>query len=141
DPSELGRVLDRILASRTVVPLVGVVGAHEQAYATAEVLATEQAIAAHVEELAERDWPTVPADVVASALRAKETELGHTLTEGQRAAVEVICCCDRAVAVIVGVAGAGKTTALDAATDALTAAGHTVLGAATSGQAARTLST
>ena len=40
---------------------------------------------------------------------------------------------------IVGVAGAGKTTALDAATSALTDGGWTVLGASTSGQAARTL--
>jgi hypothetical protein len=43
--------------------------------------------------------------------------------------------------VIVGVAGAGKTTALDAAATALTGAGFTVLGSATSGQAARTLGT
>lgn len=141
DPAELDRVLDRILASRAVVPLVGVVGAHEQAYATAEVLATEQAIAAHVEELAERQWPTVPHDAVASAIDAKEAQLGHALTAGQRDAVELVCRSDRAVAVIVGVAGAGKTTALDAATDALTAAGYSVIGAATSGQAARTLGT
>ncbi len=45
NPTQLDRVIDRILASRAVVPLVGVMGAHEQAYATAEVLATEQTIA------------------------------------------------------------------------------------------------
>ena len=40
---------------------------------------------------------------------------------------------------IVGVAGAGKTTALDAATTALEASGWHVIGTSTSGQAARTL--
>ncbi len=41
--------------------------------------------------------------------------------------------------VVVGVAGSGKTTALDAATTALERSGHRVLGTSTSGQAARTL--
>lgn len=40
DPAELDSVIDRVLASRAVVPLIGLVDAHEQAYATAEVLAT-----------------------------------------------------------------------------------------------------
>jgi conjugative relaxase-like TrwC/TraI family protein len=139
DPAELDRVTNRILASRAVVPLVGVAGAHEQAYATAEVLATEQAIARTVETLAERDWPRVSADVVADAIGAKEQDLGRRLSAGQQAAVDAICGSGRAVHVVVGVAGAGKTTALDAATDALNSAGYNVVGTATSGQAARTL--
>ena len=124
-----------------MVPLVGIVGAHEQAYATAEVLATEQAIAHTIETLAERGWSQVPAELVAAAIAAKEQTLGQPLSVGQRAAVEAICGSGRAVEVIVGVAGAGKTTALDAATDALTVAGYDVVGTATSGQAARTLGT
>src|SRR3546814_13274284 len=40
---------------------------------------------------------------------------------------------------MIGVAGAGKTTALDTARAILEAAGHRVLGTSTSGQAARTL--
>jgi len=139
DRAELDRITDRIIASSAVVPLVGVVGAHEQAYATAQVLASEQAIAHTIEGLAEDDWPTVPGELVAAAIAEKEHDLDRPLTVGQRAAVKAICGSGRAVEVIVGVAGAGKTTALDAATTALTGAGHTVLGAATSGQAARTL--
>ncbi len=141
DPAELDRVTDRILASRAVVPLVGVAGAHEQAYATAEVLANEQAIAHTVESLAEREWPSVRADVVDDAIASKERTLGRQMSRGQRAAVQAICGSGRAVEVIVGVAGAGKTTALDAATDALHRAGFDVLGTATSGQAAQTLGT
>jgi len=45
------------------------------------------------------------------------------------------------VAVVVGIAGSGKTTALDTAADALEAAGYRVLGTSTSGQAVRTLGT
>jgi hypothetical protein len=41
--------------------------------------------------------------------------------------------------VVTGVAGSGKTTALDSATTVLEESGHRVLGTSTSGQAARTL--
>src|SRR3546814_4732860 len=59
DPGQLDAVIDRILSSRGVVPLLGVVGAHEQAYATAEVLATEAAIATPMGRLADRPGPSV----------------------------------------------------------------------------------
>ena len=47
----------------------------------------------------------------------------------------------RGVELVVGVAGSGKSTALDAARRAFEGAGFRVLGAAVSGQAARTLGT
>ena len=55
--------------------------------------------------------------------------------------VEHLCSTGRAATVVVGVAGSGKTTALDAATTALASAGYQVLGTSTTGQAARTLAT
>jgi ATP-dependent exoDNAse (exonuclease V) alpha subunit len=79
--------------------------------------------------------------VVTAAVAAQEEALGRRLSTGQRAAVDAICQSGRAVEIVVGVAGAGKTTALHAATDALARAGFHVLGTATSGQAARTLGT
>ena len=45
----------------------------------------------------------------------------------------------RRISLVLGVAGAGKTTAIRCAAEAYTAAGHEVVGTATSGQAARTL--
>jgi hypothetical protein len=54
-------------------------------------------------------------------------------------AVEAICASGAGIDVIVGVAGSGKTTALDAARAALQSAGYRVVGTATSGQAAQTL--
>jgi hypothetical protein len=141
DPALLDPVIDRVLASRQVVPLIGVVGAHEQAYATAEVLATEAAIAASIGRLADRPGPRVGQLEIDAAVRRAQGGLGRVLTAGQVAAIDAVCSSGREVDVVIGVAGAGKTTALDTARDALETAGYRVLGTSTSGQAARTLNT
>ena len=139
DRADLDRVVDRVLGSDLVVPLIGIAGACDQPYTAAAVLATERTVAYALERLTTRQGHVVAADVVERVTVAKETELGHRLSAGQRRAVERICGSGRAVDVIVGVAGSGKTTALDVAFRALEATGHQVLGTATSGQAARTL--
>jgi conjugative relaxase-like TrwC/TraI family protein len=141
DAAELDRTLTRLLASAEVVPLIGVAGAREQAYTTAQVLRTEATIARVVETLAERTGPALRDDEVATAIAAAESAGGHQLTDGQQQVVERLCQSGKAVSVVVGVAGSGKTTALDTAATALEAAGYRVLGTSTSGQAARTLST
>jgi conjugative relaxase-like TrwC/TraI family protein len=139
NPAELDRVLDHITTSREVVPLIGVTGAREQSYTTVEVLAAEQTIARTSAALADRPGVVVGRDAVARALRDKQDEIGASLTAGQRSAVESLCDHRTAVTVIVGVAGSGKTTVLDAAANALTASDYRVVGVSTSGQAARTL--
>jgi conjugative relaxase-like TrwC/TraI family protein len=138
-PGELDRVVDRILASELFVPLIGVAGAYEQPYAATAVLATEHTIADTLERLTTRRGPVAEPALIHHVTRAKQTELGHPLSAGQRRAVAEVCGSGRAIDVIVGVAGSGKTTALDVASSALEAAGYQVLGTATSGQAARTL--
>jgi conjugative relaxase-like TrwC/TraI family protein len=138
-PAELDRVIDRILASGLVVPLVGIAGACDQPYTARAVLATEHAIADALERLTSHRGQAVAPGLVERAIRAKQTQTGHPLSAGQRRAVARICGSGRAVDVIVGVAGSGKTTTLDVAARALEAAGYRVLGTATSGQAARTL--
>jgi hypothetical protein len=139
DPRELDHIVDRVLAGSAVVPLIGAGALHEQAYATVEVLATEQAIAAAVERLATAPGPAIPTADLDTAIEAKEDEIGHFLTPGQVDAIRAVCSSERSVEVIVGVAGAGKTTALDAAASALEVDGYRVIGTSTSGQAARTL--
>jgi len=139
NPAELDHIVDRVLASRAVVPLIGLVGAHEQAYATAEVLATEHAIAQTINRLAGRAGPTVDPTVVTETIRRAEDQLERVLTPGQVSAIGAVCSSGRGVDVVIGVAGAGKTTALDAAREVLETAGYRVLGTSTSGQAARTL--
>jgi conjugative relaxase-like TrwC/TraI family protein len=141
DPAELDRVLDHLVASREVVPLIAVAGAREQAFTTAQVLTAEATIAWAVEHLAERSGPALPQEQVTGALTATESAGGHRLTAGQRRVVDRLCGQGPAVSVVVGVAGSGKTTALRTAATALEAAGYRVLGTSTSGQAARTLGT
>jgi hypothetical protein len=121
------------------VPLIGVAGAREQPYTAAAVLATEHAIAACVERLINADGPQLDPARVLRAIAVKQDEIGAELSDGQYAAINAICTSGRAVDVIVGIAGSGKTTALDAASTALEEAGYRVIGTATSGQAARTL--
>ncbi|MGH9190967.1 MAG: AAA family ATPase [Acidimicrobiales bacterium] len=139
DPAELDRVIDRVLTSDLVVPLLGIAGALDQPYTATAVLATEHTIARSLERLTKRRATGVNPEVVERVVAAKQTELGHPLSRGQRRAVDRICQSGRAINVVVGVAGSGKTTALDVAARALEATGHQVLGTATSGQAARTL--
>jgi conjugative relaxase-like TrwC/TraI family protein len=138
DPAELDRVVNRVLASALVVPLIGI-GASDQPYTVTAVLATEHTITYALERFSRRHAWVVAQNLVDQATAAKQTQLGHKLSADQRRAVERICGSGRAIDVIVGVAGSGKTTALDVAARALETAGYQVLGTATSGQAARTL--
>jgi conjugative relaxase-like TrwC/TraI family protein len=138
-PTELDGVLNDMLANREVVPLIGVDGAREQPFSTATVLATETRIAQTVERLAADPFATVPEPYIDAAIAAKQERAGFTFTAGQHAAAREVAMSGRRVDVIVGVAGSGKTTALDSATSALEHAGFRVIGTATSGQAARTL--
>ncbi len=83
--------------------------------------------------------PPLPEATVARAVGRAQERLGHRLSRGQLEAVVGICRAGRAVSVVVGVAGSGKTTALAAVADAYGSCGYRVFGTATSGQAARTL--
>jgi len=132
--------VSRTLADPETVPLLGVPGVSERAYTTAITVAREESIARNVESQLERTGaPAVVAEVAQQALARAEQSLGRCLTAGQRAAVGEILTSGRGIELVVGVAGAGKTTALAAARDAFEAAGYEVVGTSTSGQAARTL--
>lgn len=138
--TNLHAAVDAVLASQDVVPLLATTGAREQAYAPTRVLAIEQAIADTVERLTNQPTSTnQDTNHVYDAIAAKERPLGGSLTPGQVDAVHAVASSPTRVAIVVGVAGSGKTTALDAATTALEHSGHHVFGAATSGQAAKTL--
>ncbi|MGH9230223.1 MAG: MobF family relaxase [Acidimicrobiales bacterium] len=141
DPGELSRVVDRTLADPEAVPLLGVAGATERAYATAMTIAREQAIARCVEaQVARYNAPATSPDAARAAAARAAAQVGHPLTAGQGKAIEAICTSGRGVELVVGLAGSGKTTALAAARDAFEVAGYEVIGTSTSGQAARTLS-
>lgn len=139
-PDQLDRVVDAVLAHRDAIPLLGVARATEQPYVTAAVLAAEIAVARLVASEAERtDAAVVPGDFVGHAIEETEAALGHRLSAGQRAAVEGICTSGRGAELVVGLAGAGKTTVMAVVRGAFESAGYEVVGTAVSGQAARTL--
>jgi conjugative relaxase-like TrwC/TraI family protein len=115
-PDELDRVIESVLQHPAAIPLVGLPGARERAWASASALAVEAAI----EDLAERhvhrdDAPAVTAQQVLLAISATEDTIGHRLTDGQRYAVRAVTTSGRGLDLVVGVAGSGRTTALDAA--------------------------
>ena len=137
---DLTRVVHRVLSVPECVPLLGVRGARERTYAIAAVLATEAAVA----DLVARGTgvtgaAVVSPEVVETSIARPESVLGRPLTSGQAKAVWGICGEGRRVSLVLGVAGAGKTTAIRCAAEAYAAAGYEVVGTATSGQAARTL--
>ena len=137
---ELNRVVAGIVQHRECVPLVGQPGARGRAWAAASVLATEQAIEAVGERLVGRETGvTVGRLATGLAIGDKERSLGRSLTDSQRHAVAHVFASGRGLELIVGVAGSGKTTALDVMRAGYEGSGYRVLGTAISGQAARTL--
>jgi len=140
DPRMVEGVAARVLADPEVVPLVGVAGAVEAVHALASVLAREEVIAERIATgIARSDAPTATLESVAGAVAETEVRVGGLLAVEQHRAVEKICSSGRGVELVVGVAGAGKTTMLAAVAAAFEASGCEVLGTATAGRAARTL--
>jgi conjugative relaxase-like TrwC/TraI family protein len=137
---ELNRVVEAVVRHRETIPLLGVAAAREQAYAPAGVVAVEAAIVRTMEEGAARTTaPSVAGPPAERAIWAKEAALGRPLTVGQTDAAIGLCMSGRGVEVVLGVAGAGKTTMLDVVRATFETAGYRVVGTSTSGQAARTL--
>jgi conjugative relaxase-like TrwC/TraI family protein len=137
---ELDRVVAGIVQHRECVPLVGQPGARGRAWAAASVLATEQAIEEVAERLVGRESGVVVGRLATSvAITDKQRALGRTLTDSQRHAIAHVFASGRSLDLIVGVAGSGKTAALDVLRAGYEGNGYRVLGTAISGQAARAL--
>ena len=140
DPAFLEALVDRALADPEVVPLVGVAGARQQAHSLASVLARETAIADSLARQVDRDdAPATPSAAVVAAMAEVEAGLGGRLSAEQATAAMAICTSGRGAEIVVGVAGAGKTTMLRVVSAAFEASGYQVIGTATSGQAAQNL--
>ena len=103
-------------------------------YSTAELVATERAALALVEQGVGVGSPAAAGEALDEAIAA-----AATLSEEQRAMVRQTVSSPDRVVCVVGLAGAGKTTATRAAADAFRAAGVPVIGAAPSGIAAEKL--
>jgi hypothetical protein len=140
-PACLPLAVEAVCAHPDAVALLDVKATREQAYAPACAIANEAAIAFKVAFQADRrDAPSVTAEAVETAITSKEEELqGRALTAGQKAMITSVATSGRGAELVLGVAGSGKTTALDVVRRAFEAAGYRVVGTSVSGQAARTL--
>lgn len=124
EPRLFEAVAGRVLADPEVIPLVGVAGAIEPVHALASVIAREEVIAERIAAGLDRtDAPVAAPDMVAAAVAETEAGIGGRLAGEQRQAIEAICSSGRGVELVVGVAGAGKTTMLAAVAAAFEASG------------------
>jgi conjugative relaxase-like TrwC/TraI family protein len=140
EPKVLAQLAGAVVADPESIPLLRVAGAKEQMYTTARTLATEGAIAESIgNQMSRTNAPSVNTTKMLRAVAETETALGHALTSDQRQAILACCSSARGAEILLGVAGAGKTTALRAVAEAFSRSGYRVIGTATSGQAARTL--
>lgn len=121
--------------------MIGVAAAREWAYAPACVLAVETAIAVKVAAQSQRsDFAALSPAAVDAAISAKQESLGgRSLTPGQVAMITGVRTSGRGVELVLGVAGAGKTTAIDVVRAGFETARYRVIGTSISGQATRTL--
>jgi conjugative relaxase-like TrwC/TraI family protein len=114
----------------------------EPRYTTAGMLALERGLVSWAEAGRSAGVAVAPREQVEPVLAARRsTGAGPGLTDEQAAMVRAVCGSGRALEVVVGGPGSGKTFALDAARQAWEAAGYRVLGAALPAEAAAVLGT
>lgn len=112
-------------------------------YTTRSMLRAENALVGTAEALAGNHSHKVSSDAVEAALERIESKLkqeggGHSLSEDQRKAIEHLCD-EGQLKCVVGYAGAGKTTALEVASEIWESSGYKVYGLAPTGRAAQNL--
>ncbi len=135
----LDPAVDAVLAHGDAVRLPAVRGAKEAVWAAACVLADEQTITQLAETLATRSSVQMAWGAACDAVEALDARLDGSLTDTQRHVAMGLMTSGHSLDVVVGIAGSGKTTTLSAVRAGFESAGFTVLGTATSGQAAKTL--
>jgi conjugative relaxase-like TrwC/TraI family protein len=137
--SLLDSAVDKVLTHESAIALPLVSRARQPVWAAACVVEDERRIAGLASTLAERQGPAVGNEEVAAAIRRTEIARGFRLTERQAEVAKGLLTSGHSLDLVVGVAGSGKTSTLSAVREGFEAAGYKVLGAATSGQAAKAL--
>ena len=137
--SMLDAAVHKVLSDQRAVALPAVAGAREPVWSAASVLENERRVAELADQLVEGRSPGV-ADLVANKA-VLQTELGRgaRLNERQGEVAKALLTSGHSLDLLIGVAGSGKTSTLAAVRAGFEAAGYTVIGAATSGQAANAL--
>lgn len=137
--SYLDRAVEAVLSHEHAVALPRVAGAREPVWAAACVLEDEARIATLAERLVARAGPAIGPERAAEAVRQVELSGGFRLSQRQAELAQGILTSGHALDLIIGVAGSGKTSTLAALRAGFESAGYQVVGAATSGQAAKAL--
>jgi hypothetical protein len=137
--SLLDSAVDKVLTHESAIALPLVSRARDPVWAAACVVEDERRIAGLASILAERPGPALGAEEAAAAVRRTEIARGFRLTERQAEVAKGLLTSGHSLDLVVGVAGSGKTSTLSAVREGFEAAGYKVLGAATSGQAAKAL--
>lgn len=137
--SALDEAVERVLSHDLAVELPAVAGAREPVWAAACVLEDEARIAELAEKLARRRGPAVSPEDAAAAVLQTELARGFRLSERQGEVAKGLLTSGHSLDLLIGVAGSGKTSTLSVVRAGFEEAGYRVLGAATSGQAARAL--
>jgi conjugative relaxase-like TrwC/TraI family protein len=137
--SFLDSAVDKVLTHEHAIALPLISRAREPVWAAACVVEDERRIANLASTLAERQGPAVGNAEAAVAVRRAELARGFRLTERQAEVAKGLLTSGHSLDLVVGVAGSGKTSTLSAVREGFEAEGYKVLGAATSGQAAKAL--
>jgi hypothetical protein len=137
--SVLDQAVETVLANADAVALPVVTGSREPVWTTRCVLADEERIATLTEALTGDDGPKVEEQAALDAVTCLEERLGVPLTATQHEVAIGLLVSGHRLDLVTGVAGSGKTTMLAAVREGFESAGYSVLGTATSGQAARNL--
>ena len=137
--SILDAAVQKVFSDERAVALPAVVGARGPVWAAACVLEDERRVAELADLLVERRSPAVPAELAKNAVLRTELDRGTPLNERQGEVAKHLLTSGHSLDLLIGVAGSGKTSTLSAVRAGHEAAGYSVIGAATSGQAAKAL--
>ncbi|WP_246561933.1 MobF family relaxase [Streptomyces roseirectus] len=112
---------------------------HAARYTTADIVAAETLIVTETTRRLSEQTARVSTDTVEMTLSAVEAQQGFAFSGEQRAVLDRLLTAGHGIDGVIGVAGAGKTTIMDAARQAWQAQGLVVAGASTAAVAAANL--
>lgn len=113
--------------------------AHADRYTTADIVAAEALIVTETTRRLNEQSAVVSSDTVTMTLSSVEVQQGFAFSAEQRAVLERLLTAGHGIDSVEGVAGAGKTTIMDAARQAWEAQGLVIAGASTAAVAAANL--
>ncbi|MDV5145478.1 MobF family relaxase [Streptomyces sp. SBC-4] len=112
---------------------------HVDRYTTADIVAAETLIVSETTRRLGEQTAVVSTDTVGLTMSAVEAQQGFPFSEQQRAVLNRLLTAGHGIDGVIGVAGAGKTTIMDAARQGWEAQGLVVAGASTAAVAAANL--